>query len=223
MAAVETKVAAAITPKIHAELDGALERQRSLQAAIDALSLDAVLDGKARAKLERLEGELVTATAAVSRLQKALEQAERRDAQTAAEGELVEMRSGLDEFRKLMVARERAAADLDKAVEALAEAYGRLRAGTLLIEPMLPKHLFLPRGYLRKNLHRLVSFALHKHSGVEQIGDRPLPGAIAPTFESRHDSRQIMSTEETIREETGWLLTSLQMQVDRAAQEVEAA
>jgi uncharacterized protein involved in exopolysaccharide biosynthesis len=72
---METQSTKPLTPKVRAELDGALERQRSLQAGVDALSLDAMLDGKARAKLDRLEGELATATTIVTRLRKAMEQA----------------------------------------------------------------------------------------------------------------------------------------------------
>ena len=62
------------------------------------------------------------------------------------------MRAGMVEFKRLTDARQTAAADLDAAVTALADAYFRLRAGSQLVPASVPEGLRLPQGYLGRDL-----------------------------------------------------------------------
>jgi hypothetical protein len=203
-----------LAPKVRAELDGALARQRSLQSAVDALSLDATLDHKVRAKLEKLEGELATATTAVTRLRKAHDQALQRDRRALEEAELAAMRAGLVEFRKLAQARAVAASDLDDAVAKLADAYFRLRAGSQLVSATVPEGLRLPQGYLGRDLKKMCAHLLHKASAVSSIGDVTLPGAASPNHQATHDADAIPAAATVIAEENDWLIGSLEAQIE---------
>jgi hypothetical protein len=207
-----------LAPKVRAELDGALERQRSLQSAVDALSLEATLDHKVRAKLEKLEGELATATTAVTRLRKALAQAELRDRRDLEQRELAAMRAGVVEFKKLAQARAVAASDLDDAVAKLADAFFRLRAGSQLIPAMVPEGLRLPQGFLARDLKKMLSHLLHRASAVSSIGDVTLPGAQSPDHKSTFDAAAIPTAVSTVTDENDWLVGSLEVQLEAISQ-----
>jgi hypothetical protein len=212
-----------LAPKVRAELDGALERQRSLQSAVDALSLDATLDPKVRGRLEKLEGELATATTAVNRLRKAHDQALQRDRRALEEAELAAMRAGMVEFRKLAEARQTAAADLDAAVTALGDAYFRLRAGSQLVPASIPEGLRLPQGYLGRDLKKMCAHLFQKASAVSSIGDVTLPGAVSPDHRATHDADAIPPAAKVIADENDWLIGSLEAQIEAIAQATSEA
>jgi hypothetical protein len=218
-----SKVGEMLLPRVRDRLAEAEANRDRLAQEVEKLALPAALDeAGATSKLAKVEREHAAVITEVERLKAAQREAERRDHQTAAEGQLAEMRQGLAEFERLMTARTKAAAAVDSAVTALAEAAERLRAGGLLIESMIPAGLMMPRGYLRKNLRRLIAHALYKGSAVTQIGD-PVLGGAPPNFESQFSPGLIPTTEEIISEECGWLMQSLEAQIARVEQEVEAA
>ena len=212
-ATMETQATKGITPKVRAELDSALERQRSLQAGVDALSLDAVLDGKAKTKLDKLEGELAGATASVVRLQKALAQAEERDLQASRRAEIDRLRDRLGEFAQIAAARSEAAADLDRAAEALNKAYLCLDAANVFIESALPAG-WLPRGYRRPDLHRLVRSAIYRASSVSQIGETAPGGITAPSFSTTYAPKKIPTTAAAIGDQNRWVLEFARQKIE---------
>jgi hypothetical protein len=219
MAAIEEM----ISPRVDAALFEAGRRRDVLATEIANLALPE-FTGEAGAKEKRfkLEKQHADAAAEVERLTRALAQAEQRDA-TARSAELQgKRRAQLAEFEKLMAARRKAAQDLDAAIRVLAESFGRLEASTILIESMKPLHCSLPGGYQRRDLRTLVAHVLYKHSDVVNVGDKPLPGAASPDFNTQFAPSRIPSAEETISREGAWLLTSMKSQIDRDDQEIAA-
>jgi hypothetical protein len=220
---MEAQATKLLTPRVRAELDGALERQRSLQAGVDALSLDAVLDGKAKNKLDKLEGELAAATSSVVRLTKALAQAEERDRRREAEAELQTRQDGLAEFQRVCVARAAAADDLDQAAPKIVDAWRRLRATEELIRMSLPRGTVLPPGYHGVRLRDLAAAAVYRqHAGdIAGVGDdgNCFPGAAPPTFNERFNPGAIASAADVIADQNAWLMRHLDAQIQRFAEQ----
>ncbi len=219
------KVRQLLLPRVEKDLAAAEQRVAVLQAEVEATALAEFLDdAKAAARHRKARHDLDEAVAAVARLRLAREQATLRDQRTEADAELEAMRAGMAEFEKVMEARKAAAADIDAAVTSLADAYFRLKAGTQLVQMTIPDGLQLPRGYVGRDLKKLIAHALHKASRVAAIGDEGLPGAAAPSISAQFNAPAIPTSEMVIREECDWLISSLQRQIEaRARRDGEAA
>lgn len=208
-----------VAPRVGARLDEEVARQLRIESEILALALPE-FEGVpgTTARRQKLEKELVEVRALVERLRVTKVLADRRDTRQIADAQVAELRAGYAEFEKLMQARIAAAARMDAAVSELAAAFFQAKAGSQLVSEMVPAGLQLPDGYVHHDVVKAMQHALHKHSRVAAIGDRPMPGSASPSFTAEFDAAAIPTTEETVREEANWLLSSMKRQIDMVAQ-----
>jgi hypothetical protein len=102
---------------------------------------------------------------------------------------------------------------LDRAAEALNAAYARLVAANQFVETALPAG-WLPPGYRRPDLHRLVKNAIYRNSAVAQIGEKAPGGIEAPSFSTALAPKKIPTTAAAIGDQNAWLLAAARRKIE---------
>jgi hypothetical protein len=209
-----------LAPQLKPMVAASVQRVAKLEAEVAGLSLGDVLnEGDAPDRRKRLVQELHEARAERDRLVAAFSTAQDRDERAANEVELARLQVELTEFERITAARRDAARELDKAAEAMAAAWHRLRATSQLLEACVPDGCHLPQGFRATNLTQLARSTIYRNSNVANPGDEAtaLPGGSPPSIATRYDPGAIPSAAETIGDECSWLVSAIKAQIELTA------